>query len=245
MIYMRNKGIFITATDTGVGKTVVTAALVFALKKSGYSVGVMKPVETGSLAKNSKLVPYDALFLLKAAGIKEDINIIVPYVFKHPLAPAIAADIEGVKVSFSHILDCYRKLSQRYDIVLVEGAGGILVPVCKGLFFTDLIKKMNIPVIVVARPILGTINHSLLTIKYAKNEGIKVLGFVLNYTEKIKSGMAEKTNPSVIQTLSKVPLLGILPYINGIDVKKGRESDLEDISISSLNIDRVRRYIES
>ncbi len=207
-----HKGIFITGTNTGVGKTFVSAGLLQAFKEMGFSVCPMKPVETGCRINGGKLIPLDTLKLIDASSVKESLDIVNPYRFKPPIAPAVAAELEWKVIRKSKIISAYKKLSNKYDITTVEGAGGIMVPVYKKYLFLDLIKDLDIPVIIVSRPGLGTINHTLLTIRTAQSRGIKVLGVIINYAAKIKKGLSEKTNPEVIEQLGGAPVLGIVPY---------------------------------
>jgi len=206
------KGIFITGTDTEVGKTFVATGLLMAFRKMGINVCPMKPVETGCRVKNGKLVPEDAIKLINASGVKEPLEIINPYRFRYPLAPSIAAELEKVSIKKKKILSTYNYLSKKYDFVIVEGAGGIMVPLYKEYLFIDLIKDLNLPVIIISRPGLGTINHTLLTIEAARNKGIKVSGVIINYSDKIKKGICEKTNPVIISKLGGVQILGIVQY---------------------------------
>ncbi|MDH4028197.1 MAG: dethiobiotin synthase, partial [Nitrospirota bacterium] len=207
-----NKGIFITGTDTGVGKTFVSAGIIRAMREAGIAVCPMKPVESGCRTINGRLVPADAMKLIRVSGVKESVELINPYRFKHPLAPAVAAEIEGVKISRKRILSAYERLSKKYDVTIVEGAGGIMVPVYKKYLFIDLAKDLGLPVIIVSRPGLGTINHTLLTIEAARNRGLRVAGVVINYSIKTKKGLSERTNPAVIESLGGAPVLGIVPY---------------------------------
>ncbi|GBE05036.1 MAG TPA: dethiobiotin synthase [Nitrospirae bacterium] len=207
-----HKGFFITGTDTGVGKTFVASGLLQAFKSLGMSACPMKPVETGCKTKKEKLVPEDTLRLIRASGVDEPLDIINPFRLKHPLAPSVAAELEGITIKKNRIISAYRSLSKKYDVTLVEGAGGIMVPLYKKYLFLDLIKDLDLPLIIVSRPGLGTINHTLLTIEIAKKKGIKVLGVIINHTTIIKKGLAEKTNPQVIEKLGKVPVPGIVQY---------------------------------
>jgi dethiobiotin synthetase len=205
-------GIFITGTDTGVGKTFVAAGLLKALREIGYNVCPMKPVETGCWILKGRLVPADALKLICAAEADEPLNLINPYRFRQPLAPAVAAELEGISIRKKKIISAYRQLSKRYDLTIVEGAGGIMVPVYKKYLFVDLIKDLNLPVVIVSRPGLGTINHTLLTIEAARNRGIDILGVIINHSTKIRKDISVKTNPGIIERLGGVPLLGTVPY---------------------------------
>lgn len=206
------KGIFITGTDTGVGKTYVAVGLIEAFRKMGFYVCPMKPAETGCKIENGKLIPQDTFKIIEASGAKEPLEIINPYRFKFPLAPAVAAEIERRKIDKKKILSSYNYLSCKYDFTIVEGAGGIMVPLYKEYLFLDLVEELNIPLIIVSRPGLGTINHTLLTIEAVKSRGINIIGVVINYADNVKKGLAEKTNPEVIEELGGVPVLGVVPY---------------------------------
>ncbi|HLA50377.1 MAG TPA: dethiobiotin synthase [Thermodesulfovibrionia bacterium] len=208
-----HKGIFITGTDTGVGKTFVAVGLINALKEKGFNICPMKPVETGCRTKKGKLIPEDTMSLIKASGIKEAIDVINPYRFKHPLAPSVAAELERKSIKKEKIFSAYNYLSKKYDITIVEGAGGIMAPLYKKYLFLDFISDINLPIIIVSRPGLGTINHTLLTIEIAKSRGIKILGVIINYAGQIKNDISVKTNPKIIESIGGIPLVGIVPYL--------------------------------
>lgn len=198
--------IFITGTDTNVGKTLVTTAIAVSLKNSGYSVGVFKPIQTGSFLDTEFVKSTDKNIITK-----------VSYSFKMPAAPSLAADFEDVVIDIDKILSDYEKLKSECDIVLVEGAGGILVPIKDDFLMRDLIKAMDLPLLIVARPDLGTINHTLLTIEAAKAKGIKILGIIIsNYPDKTED-LAIKTAPEIIKKHSKEKILGFLPSIDNIE----------------------------
>lgn len=209
---MQYKGVFITGTDTGVGKTIVAAALARTLLNRGVDVGVMKPVETGCALGPKGLIPTDSEFLIKAAHAKDTKNLITPYTLKASVVPCEAAEMEDVEIMEEYILDCYLQLQSRHEFMVVEGAGGLMVPVYRRFLVSDMIQLLELPVILVARPDLGTINHSLLSIRYAQSIGLKVLGFIINRrSDEIK--IAEEKSPMIIENLSGVPFLGVKPYI--------------------------------
>ncbi|MEK7829395.1 MAG: dethiobiotin synthase, partial [Deltaproteobacteria bacterium] len=162
---MATKGFFITGTDTGVGKTFVTAGIVSALRGKGANVGVMKPVETGCPEKNGRLEPQDAIFLKKMSGVDDDMDLINPYRFKVSLSPAVASRVEGKTVELNRIKECYDKLASRHSMMFVEGAGGLLAPINEDETVADLIKLLNLPIIIIAASRLGAINHTLLTVR--------------------------------------------------------------------------------
>jgi len=214
------KGIFITGTDTGVGKTFVAAGLLRAFREMGISACPMKPVETGCCLRGGRLIPHDARRLIDVSGVGEALDMINPYRFRQPLAPAIAAEIEGVRIQKRRILSIYSYLQNKYDVVIVEGAGGIMVPVYKEYLYLELIRDLGLPVLIISRPVLGTINHTLLTIEAAKNRNVRVAGVVFNYAVRTRMGVAEKTSPEIIKRISSIPVTGIIPYINRQDILK-------------------------
>lgn len=229
---LRPHGVFITGTDTGVGKTFVAKGIVNALRAQGYKVAAMKPIVTGSMNDVNKL------------GAE---NI---YAFKAPLAPSVAGRLENKRISIEKILSAYKKLCNENDFVVVEGIGGLLVPIKKGYFVSDLIKDMDIPAIIVARPGLGTINHTLLTVKHAQNVGIKVLGIIFNEAQKTKTGICERTNPKEIERESGVPILGYVKYTSLRGAPNGRRSNLLDTrrllrSLRSLAMTNCAAHYES
>jgi dethiobiotin synthetase len=207
------KGIFITGTDTEVGKTFVSEGLIKAIREQGLSVCPMKPVETGCRLRRGRLIPDDTVRLIRASGVDEEIDLINPYRFNQPLAPSVAAEMKGKKINRKRIFSAYDRLSEKYDITIVEGAGGVMAPVFKKYLFLDLINDLKLPLVIVSRPGLGTINHTLLTIEAVKNKGLNILGVIINYSVNIKKGLTEKTNPEVIEKLGRSPVLGIVPYL--------------------------------
>lgn len=215
-----SKGIFITGTDTGVGKTIVSAVIIRALINKGIKVGAMKPMESGcAKSENGKtLIPSDGLFLKEMSQMDEPVNIVTPLCFELPLAPMIASSLEGIPVDLDLITNSYEAASGRYDFMVVDGVGGLLVPIKNGYFVTDLIKRLNLPVIVVARPSLGTINHTLLTVNHALREGIAVKGVIINFHKPAENTIAERTNPDALRKLCPVPVLGVLPYLKDINI---------------------------
>ena len=231
-----HKGIFITGTDTGVGKTFVAVGLINALKEKGFNVCPMKPVETGCRTKKGKLIPEDTMSLIKASGIKEAIDVINPYRFKHPLAPSVAAELERKSIKKEKIFSAYNYLSKKYDIIIIEGAGGIMAPLYKKYFFLDFISALNLPIIIISRPGLGTINHTLLTISAAKGRGVNILGVVINYAAKTKTGIAEKTNPEIIKRLGGVPVIGIVLYSKNQKVVKKNFLGIGEKILKELNL---------
>ncbi|MBI5681819.1 MAG: dethiobiotin synthase [Deltaproteobacteria bacterium] len=206
-----SKGIFITGTDTGVGKTFVAGLIVKALKKHGVDVGVMKPVETGCRKKKDTLIPEDAVFLKNCAGVNDHLDIINPYRFKEPASPSAAARISCRRIKLPKISDCYKKLASYHDFMVVEGAGGLLVPLNDKETIIDLIKLLRLPIVIVTASKLGAINHTLLTVRCAIDSGIKTLGIIFNNTTSNKKTVL--ANPAEVRRFTDIDILGEVPFI--------------------------------
>jgi len=172
---------------------------------------VMKPVATGV-----KKTCIDACILKNASGSKDSKDYINPVSLRLPLAPLVAGRIEKNKIDLGVIWKTFKRLSLQNDIMIVEGIGGAMVPICKKkrktFYVYDLILKMKLPVIVIARPNLGTINHTLMTLDLLKTKKIKIAGVILNYNSRIKKDISINTNPATIQELSGERVLGVMHY---------------------------------
>ncbi|VVB89773.1 ATP-dependent dethiobiotin synthetase BioD [uncultured archaeon] len=233
-------GIFITGTDTNVGKTAVAAGLAGALKNKGYNVGVMKPVQSGAAVKDGELYSQDAEFLAMAIDKKDEKEFICPVLLKEVLAPSVAAEIEGKTVNLKLIKNAYLELERLHDIIIVEGVGGIAVPLKGKFLVSDLITYLGIPAIIVARAGLGTINHTFLTIEHAKKSGISVIGVIIN---NYIGGVAEETNPKIINELTGIPTLGIIPHNHIIDVEGGRLGNIVSLVEKNVDIEQIIHVI--
>lgn len=205
--------LFVTGTDTGVGKTTVAAGLLAALRRQGFRVGAVKPVETGCALVEGALVPDDARLLRDAAGLDAPLDLVAPHRYATPVAPAVAARREGRPFSLAAVeasLASVRRLAP--DLTLVEGAGGLLVPYDDALLAADLVATLRLPLLVVARASLGTINHTLLTITEARRRGLSVVGVVLSRVL-AERGPDEDDNAAEIERLARVRVLGTVPHL--------------------------------
>ncbi len=229
--------IFITGTDTNVGKTTVTAGLAAVIKNMGYSVGVFKPVQTGAVEINNEFVSADIEFV---KSVNPGILTGVSYNFKEPAAPLLAAQLEGTIINPAKIKHDYEKLANKCDFILVEGAGGLLVPISNNFLMRDLIKMLDLPLIIVARPDLGTINHTLLTIEAAKNKNIKILGVIISGYPPETCDIAIKNAPKMIEDISGEKILGILPKIENLE---SNPSLIRDIFKEHVNMDFILNCI--
>ena len=230
-------GFFICGTDTGVGKSVVTAGLAMALKRRGLNVGVMKAVESGCPMMDDEPVALDARFLATAAGVKDSMDLVCPYRLKQPAAPSIASRLEDVHIDLNYINDQYFQLSLMHEIVLVEGVGGLLVPLNNSELVSDLVLQLGLNMVLVARPDLGTINHTLLTLNYAKMLGINCTGLIINGFGRQQISLPERTAPDEIQHFADVEMLGILPWMKHISVEDCQMDGLCDEVIDRINLE--------
>jgi len=223
-------GLFITGTDTGVGKTVVSAALAWNMKQAGKKVAVMKPIQTGTNLDGI----MDIEFIQKLLGTNYFLEVVCPYRFPHPLAPLVAANQVGDAIDVDRIRSAFSELSSNHDVVIVEGAGGLLVPITETYLMSDLAIDLDLGLIIVIRPGLGTLNHTLLSVEYARSRGLKILGIVINNFPDNPT-ICERTNPELLLDMTGVPLLGVLPYDPEVSVEKGRVGKLRDIAASSFS----------
>ena len=242
------KGFFITGTDTGVGKTIISAALVKAVQFLGFRAVGMKPIETGCKRpavsrqhrehRDDSLIPSDGKFLKAISNSDETLDLITPVRFENPLAPLPASEREGIPVDMEKITNAFATFAHKYTVLIIEGVGGILVPITKDYFVLDMAKDFGLPVIVVTRPGLGMINHTLLTVNYALKEGLTVGGIIINYSRPAEGTIAEQTNPKVLATICPIPVLGIFPYLQNI----GGDA-IEEAAVKNLNLEMIKKYL--
>jgi dethiobiotin synthetase len=210
-------GLFVTGTDTGVGKTVISAALLRHFRLSGATPGAMKPVETG-VQPGAEALSDGARLLAEVAPLQtlQEVN---PYRFRQPLAPFDAARLEGTRVDLEDIVRKYRRLTERFRPIVVEGAGGLLVPVGDDWSVRDLIVALNLPVVVVGRTGLGGINQALLTLEALRQAEGRIIALVLNQTVPPRDAVEEVQQRSTVELLGPragVPVIGPLHYLAGL-----------------------------
>src|SRR5215510_7648161 len=198
--------LFITGTDTGVGKTFVACALAVALRARGRRVAVMKPVETGVDG-----TPDDALRLRAAADDRAPLDAICPLRFRAPLAPAVAARLEGRTIDVGALVEAIGRRARDADVLLVEGAGGLLVPLDARTTWADVAAHAALPLLIVAANRLGTVNHCALTARVAASAGLAVRGFVLSQPA-AETDASAATNAETIAALTGLRCLGVLAH---------------------------------
>jgi dethiobiotin synthetase len=199
-------GLFITGTDTGVGKTVVACALARALRARAIDVGVLKPSETGVGERG----PLDALALREAAGADDPLDDVCPEPRALPAAPAVAGEAEGRPIDLGRIRAAHARIRARHSVVLVEGAGGLLVPLAGATRMADLAAELGHPLLVVARGALGTVNHTLLTLEVAAARGLALAGVVVSHGSAPLSA-ADERNLGALRAALGPRLLAELP----------------------------------
>src|SRR5574341_231093 len=226
------RGVFVVGTDTGVGKTLVAAGLAWALRRRGLDVGVMKPVESGVAGQTHA----DAELLRRVAGSSDPLTDISPYRFGPPLAPLVAARRQRTRISLATIVRRFHQLARRHDLVVVEGVGGLMVPLSvekipppppltkggwgdfsrtRGTYLTttlDLAQALGLPLLLVVGNRLGAINHTLLTVETAQARGLRFIGGVINQVAR-KRDAAVRTNPKVLQELVTLPCWVVVPHL--------------------------------
>ena len=217
----KKNGLFITGTDTGVGKTLIAGGIAHVLRQQGLKVGVFKPIASGC-RDEGMLISDDTEFLALCADADYSLSIISPVTYKTPAAPVACAEIEGRDIDYEEIVTAYEYLCDNTDIVIVEGIGGALVPIDEQYTVLDLAVEFNLPTVIVARPNLGTINHSLLTIQAVRNAGLPVAGLVISGYNAFEADTAEETSPDVICGFSHTSLLSIVPYDEESSVEEGK-----------------------
>jgi dethiobiotin synthetase len=204
------RGLFITGTDTGVGKTYVACLIIRALRARGREVRACKPVATGAERFGSQWLSDDALRLGEATS-SENYRSITPWVFPEPLAPSVAARLHGVSLSVERIAAAIHEQAVPSTDLIVEGIGGLLCPLNESETVADLIAALGLPALVVTRNALGTLNHTLLTLEVASSRRLPIVGAIVNETAP-SDGLAEQTNAEELRRLLRVPILAELRF---------------------------------
>jgi dethiobiotin synthetase len=206
------RSIFITGTDTGVGKTLITGLLGRFMLEKGMNAVTQKWVQTGSMGFSEDI----ALHMKLMRKTKEDFggyfSEIAPYVLKFPSSPHLAARLENTKINVRRIENSFLKLRDNFDIVLVEGSGGLMVPLSDKLMIVDLVGKLKLSTLIVAENRLGAINQTVLAVEALRKRGIDILGIIFNQRSENEDGIILKDNPDIIQKFTGVEVLGQLPH---------------------------------
>lgn len=207
-------GIFVTGTDTGVGKTVVAAGIAGAMRRDGIDVGIMKPIATG-IPQKSGFKSSDAELLAKIAGSTDPESEINPVFLPLEASPLAASRALNMDIKLDEVFSAFKRLTGKHEFVVVEGIGGVMVPIKQNYFVIDMIKEMNIQVLIVSRAALGTLNHTLLTTRVCREYDLNVAGIVVNGVR--DNSVVEKTVGQMIHELTGMFVIGSIPFMDLFD----------------------------
>jgi dethiobiotin synthetase len=227
----KKAGLFVTGTDTGVGKTLIAGAIARILTSKGRKVGVFKPIATGCKHTWDGLISNDTDFLSWCANSDLSLSTITPIGYRTPAAPLVSAAHEGCAIDFGKIAAAYKDICQNSDAVLVEGIGGVRVPLTEEFDLLDLALEFALPVVIVARPNLGTINHTLMTIDCIRAAKLKITGVVINGYNAAESTVAEDTAAETIAKCSGADILAVVPFDETVSIEK---PNLGEVILASL-----------
>ena len=229
------KGIFVTGIDTGVGKTVIAGAIAAAIKAQGLDVGVMKPVATGAREIEGTLVSEDVVYLKKIIDSTDDDNLVNPIRLKPALAPTMAAASSDTTIEIESVWKAYKELADKHDFVVVEGIGGLMVPIDDNILVADMALKMDLALVIVSKHYLGAINHTLLSLEYARSRNLRIKGIIFNMLRNGEDFVAE------IGRLSSSPVLGTIPFKENVCVEKCLYGDIAEHFRKEINISKIMR----
>jgi dethiobiotin synthetase len=209
-------GLLVTGTDTGIGKTVIAGAIARWFHLNGKRVAVCKPCGSGCVHRREGLVSEDAEFLAHCADARSPLHIICPQRYAEPLAPGVAGPRAGEPLDWTEIQRAIDEMSVDSDVMVIEGVGGIMVPMDDRHTMLDVAQWLKVPAVVVARAGLGTINHTLLTVNALRSREVRVAGVVINKYPAENAGLAEETNPKAIEKWGKTAVLCVVPEWRGV-----------------------------
>lgn len=237
------KGIFIIGTDTEVGKTLVSGGLMHLLLQNKKNAVYFKPVASGEVFINNVSRTIDANFVKAASGLNEDDSVITPFFFKNAVAPHLAAHMENKPIDVATIEEKLQCLKKRYDIIVCEGAGGLAVPLnAEGFLQSDLIRQLGFVCLLVARTTLGTINHTLLTLNFARSAGLKIKGLVLNNN---KNTLIEEDNIRTLRRISGLKDIFVVPCIDGVNTETLSIGNTQHVIGQAINIEEIIALMET
>ena len=227
--------LFITGTDTGIGKTYVAAGIATTLRVSGTDVGVMKPFAAGD-AQKSGFKSDDAQILRRAAQIKDPESLVNPQFFSIEASPYTAQKKLGINPDIQMVIKCFKRLSEIHDMLVVEGIGGVMTPITENYFVADMIVQMNIPAIIVAGSRIGTINHTIMTCLACKERGVKIKGIIINDFDR---GYDVSELAKDLECLTGVNVLGSIPFMNTDNHHHHHKNNIYEIFNDALDIKHI------
>jgi len=225
------KPLFVTATDTDIGKTCVCAGLAYSLKKLGIDVGIMKPFACGTKQKTG-FSSNDLTILSEAAMSNDAEELINPFFSQIAASPYTAAKNSGIKIEMDHVMDCFRKLDKIHDVMLVEGIGGIMTPILEDYAIINLIKDLNANTVIVTSSKIGTVNHTILTCNMCTNMQIPVKGLIINNFDSTGYPIPELERD--LTTLTNLPVLCSLPHLSKFNLSDYSEMIQKKVDVLSL-----------
>ena len=238
-----SRGIFIIGTDTEVGKTVVSAGLMHLLLGNKYKAAYFKPVASGQVLLGGSYQSADASFVKTVSGFAEEQKNITPFSFTNAVAPHFAARLEARSIDLAVIKDRLQYLKDHYDFIIAEGAGGLAVPLNdQGFMQHDLIRELGFPCLLVCRTGLGTINHTLLTLRFAKSEGLAIKAILMNGNRQTD---IETDNIETIRKLSGVPAIFTVSALAGVDTETLQPGNIAEVFESNIDINEIIGLMES
>ncbi|MDO4534589.1 MAG: dethiobiotin synthase [Clostridium perfringens] len=231
------KGIFIVATDTDAGKTFITGGLIYALRKNKLNATYFKGALSGAKNIDETLIPGDTEFVCSISNLDENYELLTPYIYEEAVSPHLAARLNKKPIEIDIIKKNYEILKNKYDYIVAEGSGGIVCPLrwdSSKLLLEDLIKELSMDVILVTKATLGTINHTVLTVKYLEFIGIKVKGIIVNMYD--ENDMCHRDNIEMIKELTGKDILGVVN-----DFKGTEEENIESLKsyFNTFNIEKL------
>ncbi|MCH3963524.1 MAG: dethiobiotin synthase [Clostridium sp.] len=234
------KGVYIVGTDTEIGKTLVTGALTYILCRDGYNTVYFKAALSGAEVKEGKMVPGDTKFVCSIANIHEKYDYITPYIYITAVSPYLASKLENNPIDIELIKNRFNDLKEKYNYIICEGSGGVTCPLTdfnEQIYTLDkLIRELDMDVILVAKAGLGTINHTVLTVKYMQNVGICIKGIIIN---EYKNTIMCNDNIDMIRRMTGVPVLGIMPHI-----EKNEHNFMESIKKTAEKVFNSKQIID-
>ncbi|KEH98848.1 dethiobiotin synthase [Clostridium massiliodielmoense] len=235
-----SNGIFIVGTDTDIGKTFVTGGLLYLLRKNGVNASYFKAALSGAIKENERLIPGDTKFVSDLSGVNEEYSFLTPYVFETAVSPHLASKIENIPIDLKIIKNSYLKVKEKYDYIVAEGSGGIICPIIDDgkstVLLEDIIKLLNLDTLLVASAGLGSINHTVLTVKYMENAGLNIKGIIVNgYDE---NNICHRDNVKMIRKLTGKDIVALVQNIKEND-------NLEEIkrTFDALDYKKIKECI--
>ena len=228
--------LFVTGTDTDVGKTCVTAGIVNYLSKMNIDVGVMKPFASGYKA-NADSLSEDVEILMKYSAVNDPVELVNPYYFEIPTSPYEACMKLNREVDISKVVDAYNQLASNHDVVIVEGIGGIMTPIFQNYFVSDLISELKLNSIIVTGSKIGTVNHAMLTYEHSKQKNLNFKGFVIN--QNVSEGYEMSSLRQQIFRLTREKVFGAIPYYHSFNIDMYVTDFQNFVDLSHLGFENI------